>query len=144
MSPVNSLRPRRRWEAFAPVCCGLIFSVLATLGVGAESAKKFFDIPAGAGDQTLKQFAAQSGIEVVFGTATTAEVKTNAIKGEFVPREAIARLLEGTGLKIVANEKTGALTVSRDPNGQRAAPAKTGDRPSLLHPLSLAKNALIS
>lgn len=144
MSLVNSLHPRRRWKAFAPICCGLVFCLAATIGVGAESAKQFFDIPAGAGDQALKRFAAQSGIEVVFGTTTTAEVKTNAVKGEYAPREAIARLLEGTGLMIVPNEKTGALTVSRDPNGQRAAQDKTGDRPIHLHPISLAKNALNS
>ena len=72
----------------------------------------------------------KSGIPVVFGTATAAQVRTNSVQGELTPTEAMARLLANTGLVVTANEKTGALTVSRDPNSQRAAPVATGSRPS--------------
>ena len=84
------------------------------------------DIPAGTADKTLRLFSEQTGIPVAFGTASAAQTRTNAVKGDLAPREAIARLLEGTGLVMTANEKSGAYTISRDPAAQ---PTKSPARP---------------
>lgn len=93
------------------------------------TAAKAFDLPADIGDKSLSRFAVQAGVEVVFGSATAAQVRTNAVKGTYDAREALDLLLANTGLVVVRDEKTGALTVSRDPNAVRAAPAPEGRRP---------------
>jgi outer membrane receptor protein involved in Fe transport len=109
-----------RWLAV----CGVALAATAA----AAEALKSFDIAAGTAVKTLRQFSEQSGLEVVFGTATAAQVRTNPVKGDFAPREALRQLLDGTGLQVVANERTGALTVSRDPNVQRATPVVANAR----------------
>jgi outer membrane receptor protein involved in Fe transport len=93
------------------------------------TALKAFDLPADTGDKSLSRFAVQAGVEVVFGSATAAQVRTNAVKGTYDARQALDLLLANTGLVVARDEKTGALTVSRDPNAVRAAPAVAGDRP---------------
>jgi outer membrane receptor protein involved in Fe transport len=121
-------RPRKRTLALilTTLCSFALVSQPAL--AAADGGPKAFNIPAETGDKALKLFSEQSGLEVVFGTATAGQVRTNAVKGELPPREALARLLDGTGLVVTANEKTGALTISRDPNVQRAAQAKPDDR----------------
>ena len=131
MTITPSRRPR--WKGFT-LLLALSASLLgfvapATAAVDASAAPRPFDIPAGTGDVGLKRFSEQSGMEVVFGTATAAQVRTNPVKGNFAPRDAIALLLDGTGLIVTPNQRTGALTISRDPNGHRAAQTKASDRP---------------
>jgi len=50
-------------------------------------------------------------------------VHTAAVKGDFTPKEALDRMLDGTGLRsVVQDEKTGALAVGETrPNAARAA-----------------------
>lgn len=117
--------PSSTWRcaSIALLLGSLIPVVTVPSVVAAETAARAFDLPAESGDKALKRFIAQSGVEVVYGSATVAAVTTNAVKGDFAPREAISRMLKGTGLIIVANERTGALTVSRDPNEQGPAAA---------------------
>lgn len=79
----------------------------------AGSGTKHFDLPSGAAERSLREFSAQSGVQVLFSTNTAAGVKTNGVEGHFTPREAMQRLLEGT--KLVVSEKNGALMVSRRP-----------------------------
>ncbi len=79
------------------------------------------DIPTGTADKTLHIFSEQTGIAVVFGTASATQTLTNAVKGDLTPREVIARMLGGTGLVMTANEQTGTYTIARDPTAPRAA-----------------------
>jgi hypothetical protein len=88
------------------------------------TAPKAFDLPADTGDKSLSRFAVQAGVEVVFGTATAAQVRTNAVSGTYDAREELDLLLANTGLVVARDEKTGALTVSRDPKDQRATVAE--------------------
>src|SRR5688572_12296245 len=94
---------RRRCRAWVRIF--MWFAVLGHAGTAsraqeksASAAARAFDIPADTADKTLKQFAAQSGLEVAFGTATTSAVRTNAVKGNLTPREAVETMLAGTGL----------------------------------------------
>src|SRR5258708_6785938 len=101
--------------------------------VATENEKRTFSVPADAAEQSLKRFSAQSGVQLVFSPEVTDGVRTNAVNGEFTPLEAVNRMLAGTNLQVVANEKAGILTVARkasDPNAPRAALAKSSDRPS--------------
>lgn len=107
----------------------LSMGILFTAGLTAATETKSFDIPAGPAEQALKLFTAQSGLDVLFGPATAAAARTSEVKGYLPPRAALDRLLAGSGLYATTNEKTGAITIARDPNGQGTAP-KSSDRPS--------------
>jgi outer membrane receptor protein involved in Fe transport len=108
--------------------------------LGAEPLKMNFDLPADAAEQALKRFAVQSGLEVLFVTETVAKVKTNAVKGEFSPREAINRMLAGTNLVASEDANSGAMKISRapKPNSRTSTQATPGDSPSN----SLKKNEI--
>lgn len=126
MTSPHALRPRSHFTLlFRAVTCGFLSAALAW----AAEVRRSFDVPAGPAEKSLKTFSTQSGVEVVFSTAAADSVKTNAIKGELLPREALDRMLSGTGLVVAPNGQNGGLMVVRDPNVSRAAPA-SGDRPS--------------
>jgi outer membrane receptor protein involved in Fe transport len=109
--------------------------VLPLLAFAAPAAApRAFDLPAETGDKSLARFAAQSGLEVVFGSATAAQVRTNAVKGTYLPRAALDLLLANTGLVASTDPRSGALTISRDPNGPRATPAPAVARPGVRVP----------
>jgi iron complex outermembrane receptor protein len=108
-------------RALLAACLFLFCSGLAAFA--ADDARKPFNLPADSAEKSLKKFSIQSGLEVLFATDNAAGVKTNAVKGDFTPREAVQRLLAGTALAAALDEKTGTLTVSRVPNGSRAAVA---------------------
>lgn len=94
-----------------------IASCLLALGAtasAAEPAVKTFDLPAGPAAETLKQFAVQSGREIVFAPQAVAKVTTSAVKGEFTPAAALDVMLAGTGLIATQDQKTGAFAVRRD------------------------------
>lgn len=95
----------------------------------AEAGKKAYDLPADRAEKSLKQFSAQSGLEVLFPTRTVGRTRTNTVRGDLTAREAIERMLAGTGLVVTENPKTGAFTVASDPNGSGAAPSEASNRP---------------
>ncbi|MBL9200346.1 MAG: TonB-dependent receptor, partial [Opitutaceae bacterium] len=86
---------------------------LATVLSAAESAKRIFDLPADRAEVSLKRFAAQSGVEVLFTTEAVASVRTAAVQGEFAPAEALGRLLMGTTLVARQTEGSGMFLVRR-------------------------------
>ena len=113
-----------QWRA--PLSLLSFLCLIALTALGAE-AKKAFDIPAGAAEESLASFAKQSGLEVVFSTEAAAGVRTAAIKGQIVPQEALQSMLAGSPLVIVRNDKNGVLRITRgagvDPKAQGPAPA---------------------
>src|SRR5687767_10131 len=114
---------------------GLVAFVLSVLcsALAATEPVRSFDIAAGAAENALKQFARQSGVEVLFSTEAVRGVRTNAVKGELPVQEAVHRMLAGTPLRAVNDNKNGVLRIARDPgpNGRRVAPKVTGDRPRI-------------
>lgn len=110
-----------------------VFVFLAAAAFAGSEEKKNFAIPAGSADKSLKQFASQSGIEVVYPGEVVRGVRTSEVKGQLTPAEAVGRLLAGTGLASAQDEKTGAFSISRrhDPNASRAAQKTPGDRPTI-------------
>jgi len=102
-----------------------LLSMLLTLVVSAqEVARRQFDIPADSAAKTLKVFSAQSGRALLVDSDLVRTVKTAAVQGSFTPREAVDRMLAGTGLVAAQDEKNGAFTV------QRADNRPSGDRPA--------------
>ncbi|MDB6169427.1 MAG: hypothetical protein JWM88_2291 [Verrucomicrobia bacterium] len=98
------------------------------------SGEATFDIPAETAAKALKQFAAQSGQQLIYANADLAGVTTNEVKGKLPVKEALGRLLAGTPLVVGGDSKNGAVAISRfgpessDPNAQGAI-ATNGDRP---------------
>ena len=87
-----------------------------------DSAKRSFDVPAGPAETALKVFSEQSGRGLLISTETARAVRTNSVKGEFTPQDALARILADTGLVASQDSKTGAFVVRKDadPNALRA------------------------
>ncbi|MBW8882694.1 MAG: TonB-dependent receptor plug domain-containing protein, partial [Asticcacaulis sp.] len=101
-------------------------SVLAvTAGAAsAQGAEKTFNIPAEPASAALKDFARQSGLQVLAASADLNGVTTNAVSGSFEPREALQRLVDGKGLEI-RNDGNGTILVvnarAQAANGTAAA-----------------------
>ena len=114
---------------FGPARPALWFALFPLLVVSLLAAEpvKTFDVAAGDAATTLKQAAKQGGVEIVIPAPTVAGVKTSAVKGEFTAREALNRMLAGTDLVLVQDEKTGALTVNRLPVEAKNAPSRPAD-----------------
>src|SRR3954464_4626267 len=73
--------------------------VLAIAGAArAADNKKDFNLPAADAAATLKQYAQQAGVELLYSSKDVEGAKTNAVRGSFTPQEALSRLLEGSGL----------------------------------------------
>src|SRR5690606_9334949 len=60
-----------------------------------------YNIPAGPLGRNLSNFAAQSGVALSFDPALTAGLTSPALSGSYAPRDAIGRLLAGSGLEVV-------------------------------------------
>src|SRR5258708_31059174 len=90
-----------------------------TVAAVTNGATKAFDVPAGDAISALKRTAQQAGMEIMFPAELAPGVKTNAVKGDFLPQEAFDRLTAGTGLLVVQDEPSGALIVKRQPAAPR-------------------------
>lgn len=84
--------------------------LIVSAAAAAESPRRF-DLPAGEAAQTLKQFAAQSGREIVFAVNAVAKVQTRAVQGDMTPQEALRQMVAGTGLVVTQDARTGAFAV---------------------------------
>lgn len=133
---------------FVPGCffwrsCGRILLVVGCCMVGLvrgtlsaqppEELTRAFDLPAEIAEKTLKLFSEQSGRGLIVAAEMATTVRTNAVRGQYTAREALERMLTGTGLVAKEDPKNGAFVVHREnpgPNGQRAAQGPTRDRPT--------------
>ena len=122
-----------RWPHLRLAILGLLLlCAIPALRSAAEVARDF-DVPAGQARDTLKRFAAQAQVEIVFPSENTLGVATNAVRGRLSPEEAMAALLAGTNLIATRDPKTGAFSVrprSSDPNAPRAVPEGPSPTPA--------------
>lgn len=75
--------------------------------------RKAYRIPAGDAATTLQRFAAECGEQIVFLIDNVRGERTQPLEGEFTAREALDRLLAGSGLFASQDNATGALVVGR-------------------------------
>src|SRR5262245_32782682 len=92
--PVQLILANDRSRALACVALwlGAIVFALAGFFLRAEESRgltRKFDLPADVAEVSLKRFAEQSGRGVVFVPERVKGVKTNAVKGEWTPAEAL-------------------------------------------------------
>jgi outer membrane receptor protein involved in Fe transport len=107
-----------------------VFATAAWLP-GAEGGRITFDLPAGDARPMLRQFAVQAKREILFPVGPVDGVKTNAVRGELTPQEAVERMLAGTELVATADPRTGAFAIRRGvlPNAGGTEPSAAGNRP---------------
>jgi outer membrane receptor protein involved in Fe transport len=109
----------RRWLRRA--CIGLLlgFTVARLAASPGPGRRIAFDIPAGEALASLKQAAQQAGVEIMFTAESVEGVRTNPVKGQLTAFEALSRMVAGTDLRIVRDERTGALAISNGRNARR-------------------------
>jgi len=92
---------------------------------GVEPKPCAFDVPSGEAERTLKTFSEQCGRSLIVATNVTVGVRTNAVRGEFMPGDALQQMLAGTGLVATEDETSGAFSVRRqkDPPRDPGAPS---------------------
>ncbi len=121
LNPVRTPHFYRILRLAAVLCLGLSAASAgrAASDEAGEATKKSFDVPAAEAPVSLKQFAQQAGMELLYSAKEVAGAKTNAVKGVLTPREALSRMLSGTKLIATPGKNRGAIAVTRapDPNG---------------------------
>ena len=99
--------------------CGSAVAGAATT-VTAPAEKRTFNLPRGDAAVTLKQFAAAAGTPIVYLIDRVRGTTTNAVAGEFTPREALDRMLARSALEAAQDTASGALVVSRKRTAEAA------------------------
>ena len=100
-------------------------SVSVVSGAAAVEQKRSYDLPSGDAATTLNQFAGASGQQIIFMMEKVKGERTNAVAGDYAARDALDRMLAGTGLSATRDPATGAFVVSRKRTAE-AAP-RTGE-----------------
>ncbi|MGH8656422.1 MAG: TonB-dependent siderophore receptor [Gammaproteobacteria bacterium] len=95
----------------------IIFFALALAGTAtplakADTAKHRFDIPAQPLGAALQTLADQAGVQMFYAEDSAAGKSTPALRGTYTTREAVDRLLAGTGLHATLTED-GTVTVAQ-------------------------------
>src|SRR5262245_1377132 len=108
MSKKNTFRFR---VAFA--ACALVLSA----DVIADTVTTI-DVPAGDLAAALKMVSRQAGVNLVFTADEMKGMKTRGVSGSFTARQAVEKLLEGTSLKLLTDEKTGAMLIAQPDAGK--------------------------
>jgi iron complex outermembrane receptor protein len=102
------------------LCCALGVSVVS--GAAAVEQKRSYDLPSGDAATTLNQFAGASGQQIIFMMDKVKGERTNAVAGDYAARDALDRMLAGTGLSATRDPATGAFVVSRKPQKGEVGP----------------------
>ena len=97
--------------AVVALCSAVVSGATTTVTAPAE--KRTFNLPRGDAADTLKHFAAAAGTPIVYLVDRVRGATTNAVSGEFTPRDALERMLTGSALEAAQDAATGALVVSR-------------------------------
>jgi iron complex outermembrane recepter protein len=86
--------------------------LLCAASLQAHAARIDINIPMESAAKALVEFARQAGVSVLFPTERINQITTNAVRGQFEVKEALAVLLRGTGL-VAELSDTGVLTVKK-------------------------------
>jgi len=94
---------------------GFLQSALAAAERGdAMTPLRSFDLSRGPAAERLEAFSEQSGVQVVFLVEELRGLRTKRLRGRFATSEALERLLAGTGLVAVRDERADAFVISRE------------------------------
>jgi D-arabinose 1-dehydrogenase-like Zn-dependent alcohol dehydrogenase len=108
--------PRSFFCASRSICLALAFICSALDSTAADAGRDVsFDIRAGDAFDTFKEFAEQSGVQLVYAADDIVGVKTNPVHGDMTPDQAVDELLAGTAL-IAVHGPNGAIGVKKAPS----------------------------
>jgi hypothetical protein len=99
-----------RWLKFA---C-LILASTALLGNVPIYADMYFDIAKSDAYKTLREYSRSSGVNIIYSKKQVKGIQTKAIEGNFDPKQALNKMLEGTPLSYNEDVETGAIAVFVD------------------------------
>ncbi len=92
-------RRRREWLAALAVTVAVVPGVVAAdRAAFAQAAQVTFSVPAGPLGSALATFGRQAGFQVSYLTSISAGKTSPGMSGSATPREALAQILQGTGL----------------------------------------------
>lgn len=94
-------------SAFLILICGILFISGCT-----ESDSSDFDISGGSATLTLKEFAKQANVEIVFDAKSVEGIETKSINGNLHPYDALKKMLENTSLTMKKDPATGAFAIT--------------------------------
>ena len=106
--------------------------LLASLVTGAHAVE--LDIPSQPLDKALNALAHQTGERIIFSTGLTDHKKAPALKGDYSVRQALDKLLNGSGLELKATPGGGYTLVKAPP------PEQSHAEPQLMPEVSVAFN----
>lgn len=101
----------------------LIVLAMPALLSADDSPRKNYDLAAGDAAETLPQFVRQSGDEIVYLVDRVRGVRTNPVNGNLSATEALEAMLQGTELRVVKDQRSGAVTIRRA-NGSNPEPER--------------------
>lgn len=95
--------------------CRAIFITIVMIVVSCLHASEIrsFEIENGPANQTLKQFARQSGLSIVFDSREVREFQTDPVVGLMTPCDALNRMLGNSPLVFHQDDETGAFAVTK-------------------------------
>lgn len=98
------------------------------LVAGTAEEIRAYDLPPGEAATMLGRLSTAAGCEVLFAAESVRGVRTQGVRGRLSAREAAARMLDGTELLALRDERTGALAIRRRDDGGEpaAAPERAG------------------
>lgn len=134
--PTTAIQRLNAGVSFCVLCARVLFAIAFALAaarpaVAADSgATKSYNIPAGQAISTLKQFSAQSGLQIIFPESAVAGEETRAVTGRLTATAAISRMLAGTGLTFVRDQESGSFAVTRRSTAAAKEPNATPPVPS--------------
>lgn len=131
------IRPSRSASCFSLAAAILFlaasFACNSTARAGNLDKVINFDIQAETLDKALLQFGAQAHVQLSFAPdSTITRLLTQELQGPYTGKEALTKLLQGTGLRYVEHEQTVEILRSL-PRGATISRASPGGTPSQLH-----------
>ncbi|HTO05050.1 MAG TPA: TonB-dependent receptor, partial [Opitutus sp.] len=76
-------------------------------------AERTFNVPGGDAVRTLQLFSQQSGEQILYPVSEVRGFRTNSIRGNLTPRDALNEMLAGSGLIAVQDQASGAVVIKR-------------------------------
>ncbi len=104
----------------AALICGAAVVGLA-LPAAAAAQQRTFNLEQQSGSRSIPEFARQAGVRIVAPGRTLSKITTPRLVGSHDVREALRKLLAGTGLRVVSDNGT-TITLANADVGTRMAP----------------------
>jgi len=112
----------------------LVAACACTTHTWAAGPKVVFQIPAGQAQETLRQFYMQSQVRVLYLADSLKGVETHAVNGELEASEALAQLLQGTGLTYEFDGDDSAVIKVAPAGGTGSKKSAPGEGPQVPPP----------